>query len=52
MVRVEVAFPVPGVMLLGENEQLNVLGRPLQESAIGLPEVPDCIAAVTVTVPD
>lgn len=52
MVRVEVAFPVPGVILLGENEQLNVLGRPLQESLIGLFDVPDAIAAVTVTVPD
>ena len=52
MVRVEVAFPVPGVMLLGENEQLNVLGRPLHESLIGLLTAPDWMAAVTVTLPD
>jgi hypothetical protein len=52
MVRVEVAFPVPGVMLLGEKEQLNVLGRPLHESAIGLLDIPDSMAAVTVTLPD
>jgi hypothetical protein len=39
-------------MLPGENEQLSVLGRLPQESAIGVFEVPDSIAAVTVTVPD
>ena len=39
-------------MLLGENEQLNVLGRPLHESEIGLFDVPDSIAAVIVTFPD
>ncbi len=52
MVRVEVDAPEPGVMLPGENEQLSVLGRRPQESAIGVFEVPDSIAAVTVTVPD
>jgi hypothetical protein len=52
MVRVEDAVPEPGAMLLGENEQLNVLGRPLQERAIGVVEVPDLIAALTVTFAD
>jgi hypothetical protein len=49
MVRVEVAVPEPGVMLLGEKVQLSVLGRPLHERVIGVFDVPDCIAAVTVT---
>lgn len=52
MVRVEVADPVRGVMPPGENEQLNVLGRPLQDSAICVFSVPDLMAAVTVTFPD
>jgi len=52
MVRVEVAVPEPGAMLFGENEQLNVLGRPLHERAIGVVDVPDCMAALTSTVPD
>ena len=52
MVRVEVAFPLPGVMLLGENEQLNVLGRPPHESAICPLSAPDSIAAMTITFPD
>lgn len=52
MVRVEVALPLPGVMLLGENEQLNVLGRPPHESAICAFNIPDSIAAVTITFPD
>jgi hypothetical protein len=39
-------------MLLGENEQLKVLGRPLHESASGVFRVPDFIAAVIVAVPD
>jgi hypothetical protein len=52
MVRVEFAVPEPGAMLPGENEQLSVLGRPVHERAIGLVNVPDCIAALTVTFPD
>ena len=52
MVTVEVAVPVPGVMLLGENEQLSVLGRLPHERAIGVFKVPDFIAAATATVPD
>jgi hypothetical protein len=52
MVRVELAVPEPGVMLSGENEQLNVLGSPLQESLIAAFALPDCIAAVTVITPD
>ncbi len=50
MVRVEVADPVPGVMLFGEKEQLSVGGRPPHESAIGAFRIPDFMAAVTVTV--
>lgn len=38
-------------MLLGKNEHLSELGRPLQERAIGVEDVPDFIAAVTRTVP-
>jgi hypothetical protein len=52
MVRVEVAVPVPGVMVAGEKEQFKVLGSPLQESAIELLNEPDCGFAVTVKVPD
>ena len=52
MVRVEVAVPVPGVMLAGENEQRKLLGKPPHESEIWLFNVPDFIAAVTVTLPD
>jgi hypothetical protein len=52
MVRVEVAVPGPGVMLFGENEHANVLGKPEHDNAIGVFDAPDCIAAVTVTFPD
>lgn len=52
MVRVEIAEPEPGVMVAGEKEQLKLLGRPAQESEIGLVEEPDCALAVTVTFPD
>ena len=49
MVRFEVAAPLPGVMLAGANAQVSVLGNPLHESVIEVFEVPDCMAAVTVT---
>lgn len=52
MVRAEVADPAPSVMVPGENEQAKVLGRPAQESEIGVFEAPDCIFAVTVRVAD
>jgi hypothetical protein len=41
----------PGVMLAGENEQLNVVGMPLQLSVTGLLNAPDCGVAVTVKLP-
>jgi hypothetical protein len=41
----------PGVIVAGENEQLNVLGMPLQLSVSGLLKVPDCGVAVTVKLP-
>jgi len=44
--------PAPGVMVLGENEQFRVLGRPPQERAMGLLNAPDCDPAETVRVPD
>lgn len=52
MVSVEVALVEPGVIVAGEKEQLRVSGIPLQESAMGLLDVPDCIAAVTRMLPD
>ena len=52
MVSVDVTVPEPGVMLLGEKEQVRVLGKLAHESEIGLVDVPDCTAAVTTTVPD
>jgi hypothetical protein len=39
-------------MVEGEKEQLNALEIPLQESAIGLVKVPDCVCAITVNFPD
>jgi hypothetical protein len=39
-------------MAAGENEQAKVLGRPAQDSEIGVFEAPDCIFAVTVKVAD
>jgi hypothetical protein len=50
-VSVELALLVPGVIVAGEKEQLNVLGMPLQLSAIGLFNDPDCSFAVTVRLP-
>ena len=48
IVSVEAAIPEPGVMLAGENEQLIVLGIPVQLSAIELLRYdPDCGFAVT-----
>jgi hypothetical protein len=41
----------PGVIVAGENKQLNVLGMPLQLSVTGLLKLPDCGVAVTVKVP-
>ena len=41
----------PGVMLAGEKAQLTVLGMPLQLSAIGLLNDPDCGFALTVRLP-
>ncbi len=52
MVSVEVALPLPGVMLAGEKEQFNAFERPLQESEMGLLNAPDCVCAITVKVPD
>lgn len=48
----EVALPLPGVMLAGEKEQFKAFERPLQESAMGLLNAPDCVCAVTEKVPD
>jgi hypothetical protein len=52
MVRVEATVPDPGVMAPGENEQLKLLGRPLQESEMALLKAPDCDSAATVKLPD
>jgi hypothetical protein len=41
MVRVDAALLAPGTMLAGAKLQLNVLGRPAQESAIELLNEPD-----------
>lgn len=46
MVRVDVADPAPGVMLLGENEHFRELGRLLHERAIAIEDDPDFVAAV------
>ena len=51
IVRTEVAVPAPGVIVLGENEQRSVLGRPPQERAMGVLNTPDCDPAETVKVP-
>ncbi len=51
IVSVEAAIPEPGVMLAGENEQLIVLGIPVQLSVIELLNDPDCGFAVTVRLP-
>lgn len=51
IVRIELAVPDPGVMVLGENEQFSVLGRPPQERAMGLLNAPDCDPAETLMVP-
>lgn len=48
----EVALLAPGVMVTGEKEQLNELGRPAQESVMALLNAPDCGVAVTVSVAD
>jgi hypothetical protein len=42
----------PGVTVAGENEQVNVFGRPTQESAIALLKAPACGFASTVRLPD
>jgi hypothetical protein len=42
----------PGVTVAGENEQVNVFGRPVQESAIDLLKAPACGFAITVKLPD
>lgn len=44
-------MPLPGVMVAGEKTQLRVLGMPLQESAMELLKVPDCVCTLTVKVP-
>ncbi len=41
MVRVDAAVPAPGTMLAGAKLQLNVLGKPAQESVIELSNEPD-----------
>ncbi len=48
---VELALLDPGVIVAGEKEQFNVLGMPLQLSAMGLFNDPDCSFAVTVRLP-
>jgi len=50
-VSVELALLDPGVIVAGEKEQFNVLGMPLQLSAMGLFNDPDCSFAVTVRLP-
>lgn len=52
MVRVEMAVPVPGVIVAGEKEHFRELGSAGHESEMGLFEAPDCAVAVTVTLPD
>ena len=48
----EAALLAPGVIVMGEKEQLSELGRPAQESVMALLKAPDCGVAVTVTVAD
>lgn len=48
----DVAVTEPGVIVAGENEQLRLLGIPLQESEMALLNGPDCGSAVTVKLPD
>jgi hypothetical protein len=53
MVRVEMAVPVPGVIVAGEKEHLRELGSAGHESEMGPFEAPPvCTVAVTVTLPD
>ena len=52
MVSEEVTGPDLGVTVSGENEQLQPLGKPVQESETGLLNAPDCGLAVTCTFPD
>jgi hypothetical protein len=52
IVSTEVAEPEPGTTVAGEKEQLNVLGSPAQERAMGVFKDPDCATAVTVKLPD
>jgi hypothetical protein len=49
---VETALFAPGVIVMGEKEQLSELGRPAQESVMALLKAPDCGVAVTVSVAD
>lgn len=42
----------PGVTLAGENEQVNVFGKPVQESPIAVLKAPACGFTVTVKLPD
>jgi hypothetical protein len=52
MVRTELAAPARGVTEPTENEQFNVMGHPLTDSAIGLVNDPDCVVAVILNVFD
>jgi hypothetical protein len=52
MVRAEFTGTEPIVKLVGEKEQDHPVGRPAQESATGLLNVPDCGFAVIVKFPD
>lgn len=42
----------PGVTVAGENEQVNVFGKPVQESPIALLKAPVCGFTITVKLPD
>ena len=42
----------PGVTLAGENEQVNVFGKPVQDSPIAVLKAPACGFTITVNLPD
>ena len=52
IVRCEATALDPGVTLAGEKAQVNVFGRPGQDSAIELLNAPECGCAVTIKLPD
>jgi len=52
IVSFEATETAPGVTVAGENEQVNVFGRPVQDSPIALLKAPACGFTITVKLPD